>query len=221
MAWLPFIPPAIRDKIVEFEVSTRSWYEKFAARPTWPGGASGITIGIGYDLGQHSAAEFRRDWEGTEAGKSLDLAACCGVCGTQASWLMHTVSFMQVSYEDAVRVFDNVILPRYIDLTVKTFPNCDLLPMDAFGALVDLVYNRGTSMTGDSRREMAAIKNAMAAGDFVAIPAYIRAMKRLWPLSTGLQARREWEAATFAEAISKSHPVQGELNYGTSDPLGR
>lgn len=43
----------------------------------------------------------------------------------------------------------------------------------------------------------------MAAQNFAAIPAYLRAMKRLWPYSTGLQRRREWEAATFEHALAQ------------------
>jgi hypothetical protein len=42
------------------EVGGRELYDKVGCRPTWPGGASGVTIGVGYDLGQE--ASFESDW---------------------------------------------------------------------------------------------------------------------------------------------------------------
>ena len=38
------------------------------------------------------------------------------------------------------------------------------LPLDAQGALVSLVFNRGTSMEGDRRAEMRAIRDAVPGG---------------------------------------------------------
>src|SRR5579862_64896 len=36
--------------------------EDLPTHPYWPGGESGITIGVGWDLGQHSESEFLRAW---------------------------------------------------------------------------------------------------------------------------------------------------------------
>lgn len=195
-----------RSKIVEFEVGSRAYYEKVAKHPTWPGGMSGITIGIGYDLGQHTAEQFALDWAGREVTSDAffsPLRAVCGLKGTHAKWVLHTVESLSIPYGDAVAVFDQVALPRYIAMTEKAFPNCSQLPQDAFGALVDLVYNRGPDTTSldDRRAEMRAIKLAMTTMNVAAIPGYLRSMKRLWPGSKGLMARREWEAATFETAF--------------------
>jgi hypothetical protein len=195
-----------RSKIVEFEIGSRAYYDKIAKHPSWPGGGSGVTIGIGYDLGQHTRDQFMADWRGREVTSEpfAALRAVCGLKGAMAKWVIHTVDSLSVDYSDAVEVFDQTVLPRYIAMTERAFPNCDKLTPDAFGALVDLVYNRGADVTSltDQRSEMRAIKLAMASLNLPAIPGYLRSMKRLWPNSRGLQARRDWEADIFEVAIS-------------------
>jgi hypothetical protein len=52
------------DQIIAFEISSVSYYKKHLKHPIWPGGASGITIGIGYDLGYHSRSGIKKDWGG-------------------------------------------------------------------------------------------------------------------------------------------------------------
>jgi GH24 family phage-related lysozyme (muramidase) len=94
----------------------------------------------------------------------------------------------------ALDVFQRVTVPRFSDLTARTYPGLDQLHPDAAGAIVSLVYNRGASLTGDRRREMAALKPLVAAKDYQGIASRIRAMKRLWPAAKGLRLRREAEA---------------------------
>jgi hypothetical protein len=48
----------------------------------WPGGDSGITIGIGYDLGYVTADEFAKDWQDILA--AADLQALNGAVGLKA-----------------------------------------------------------------------------------------------------------------------------------------
>lgn len=45
--------------VIGFEVTGQAYYEKHEARPTWPQGASGVTIGIGYDLGYNTPENVR------------------------------------------------------------------------------------------------------------------------------------------------------------------
>jgi len=47
-------------------------YEGLDQPGEWPGGQSGITIGIGYDLGYIEAAVFRQDWSGCLSGADCD-----------------------------------------------------------------------------------------------------------------------------------------------------
>jgi hypothetical protein len=46
-------------QIVQHEISSAFYYRKFLSHPTWSGGSSGITIGIGYDLGYNSGRQIR------------------------------------------------------------------------------------------------------------------------------------------------------------------
>ena len=52
-----------RALLYEFEVGGgQRYYERFLARPTWPGFASGVTVGVGYDCGYNSAEVILQDW---------------------------------------------------------------------------------------------------------------------------------------------------------------
>jgi GH24 family phage-related lysozyme (muramidase) len=75
------------------------------------------------------------------------------------------------------------------------------LPGDCAAALVSLVFNRGASLTGERRTEMARIQELLRAGDVAKIPAQLRAMTRLWPTVKGLRRRREEEAALFESGL--------------------
>ncbi len=84
-----------------------------------------------------------------------------------------------------------------------TFPGIAELPPDAQGALVSLVFNRGTSMEGDRRAEMRAIRDAVPSSDLQEIADQLRSMKRLWINKglDGLLRRREEEAKLIESCI--------------------
>ena len=50
------------DLIVESEISGESVYNSKYKSPIWPQSASGITIGIGYDLGYMTTSKVESDW---------------------------------------------------------------------------------------------------------------------------------------------------------------
>ena len=50
------------DLIVQYECGGQVYYTSRLSNPTWPGGASGVTIGIGYDLGYNAVDQIRKDW---------------------------------------------------------------------------------------------------------------------------------------------------------------
>jgi GH24 family phage-related lysozyme (muramidase) len=88
-------------------------------------------------------------------------------------------------------------LPRFARLTRDTFAGVEKLPHDAQGALLSLVFNRGTSLTGARRTEMRAIRDELATGraSLPNIADALEAMQRLWPDARGLRDRRAREAA--------------------------
>lgn len=186
--------------------------------PYWPGGQSGVTIGIGYDLGHHSEAELYGDW--IDDGRITCpngptqvqmLLACCGKTGESARLAKPLVQDCLILKEDAAIVFEKRSLPKYESQTRhQAFPGVDSLPDQAYSALVSLVFNRGPDMgkpgdyTWDTRREMREIRLAVADLNLQRIADEIRAMKRLWINKglDGLLRRREREAALVESALS-------------------
>jgi hypothetical protein len=191
------------DKIVAFEISSEAFYRSRLQNPIWPGGASGVTIGIGYDLGFNTAAQIEKDWRGKLP--DADLAKLVTVAekkGDAARRALAGVRQVVVPFEPAKAVFYTSTLPRFARMTRQAFPGVEALFADAQAALLSLVYNRGASMSGSSRSEMRAIRDLVPRKDLAGIAAQLRAMKRLWDPNElpGLHRRRDEEAALVAGA---------------------
>lgn len=187
--------------LLDYEVGGgEAWYNKKAKNPIWPGGASGITIGIGFDLGYEPSLE---PWRGLINTRDFErLHGVMGLKSSRAKAALPKVKDIVIPWKTALRVFDDYTLPVEIAKTHQAFPGLWRLPLDVQGALVSLVYNRGAGMEGDSRREMREIRDAVWVGDVPKIAASLRSMKRLWPNVKGLQRRRDAEADLCLEAIA-------------------
>jgi GH24 family phage-related lysozyme (muramidase) len=187
--------------ILKYEVGGgRSYYNKALKHPCYPGGASGVTIGIGYDMGYNTAAQFATDWKGVlPASDYHRLVPHLGKKRGNAKAAIASVKDISVSWEAAEVVFKRNTLPRFIAETIRAFPGAEKLHPDAFGALVSLVFNRGGSISGRSRSEMLNIRKALASGHddiYNYIAKQIVDMKRLWVGKglDGLLTRRDEEA---------------------------
>lgn len=175
----------------------------------WPGGQSGITIGIGYDLGYVTVDQFESDWGGvlTKSTRAR-LAAVVGLRALKAKNRAASFAGVRLKRADAELVFKNKTIPQFTLRAAQAFPGFYQLALDVEGAVVSLVYNRGTSMVDDSpedrRKEMRAIRDAVAAGDLRKIAQQLRAMKRLWVGKglDGLIERREAEAKLVESAVT-------------------
>jgi len=170
----------------------------------WPGGGSGITIGIGYDLGFVTTEQFEEDWGEHLTDDQIErLKTVIGLKGGSAQMRAPQFTDITIKREDAEAVFKERTLPLHSQRTEEAFPGVDELPPDAQGALVSLVFNRGPGMDGDRRREMRAVRDAVANQDLQEIANQIRAMKRLWEGKglDGLLKRRDAEADLVESAI--------------------
>jgi GH24 family phage-related lysozyme (muramidase) len=170
----------------------------------WPGASSGITIGMGYDLGYVTVDQFESDWHDILTGPTLaSLKTAIGLIGIKAKNRAAQYANIRIKRADAEKVFTERTIPVQTFKTAQAFPGFENLPLDAQGALVSLVYNRGTSMVGDRRKEMRAIRDAVPKGDLQGIANQIRAMKRLWVGQglDGLLKRRDAEAALVESCI--------------------
>ena len=100
------------NQIVQFEISSESYYKKRLSRPIWPKGDSGITIGIGYDLGYHTKTQIKRDWKGRISDVELEeLVDVTGLKGEAANAVLSTVSHIRIPLDGAKEIFYPSTLP--------------------------------------------------------------------------------------------------------------
>ncbi|MEM5317138.1 hypothetical protein [Paraburkholderia sp. JHI869] len=196
--------------IIAFEVTSEAVYIRLYQHPTWPKGNSGVTIGIGYDIGYTSAAQLANDWSASLGAAAVTtLTPACGKTGQAASQILPQTKIVTVPFPAADAVFRQTDVPRYTSRTLGALPAAAAnLNPDCLGALVSLVFNRGASFNaaGDRYTEMRAISSDIQNQNLADIPAQIRSMKRLWagdPNMAGLVQRRELEAVLFEEGLAE------------------
>jgi hypothetical protein len=199
------------DLILEFEVGGgENYYNKFLKNPTWPGEQSGVTIGVGYDLGYVNKTEFTNDWKELNQKDFDRLYKVVGVKGIAAKDLVRGLKDITIPWEISLKVFNNKTVTKFYNLTKETFPNFDNLPEDAKGGLVSLVFNRGNVLEGDRRREMKLIRDGMKLVSFydqkalTFIANQIRNMKRIWiggSIEKGMSRRRDAEAKLIEDSL--------------------
>lgn len=210
------LPQVAEDLITDFEVSSTSpsgadgghgYYDRHYQMPTWPQGDSGVTVGIGVDLGQQSEEATSNSWQDfLTSGAVGRLADCAGITGTKAKVVAIELKDIRIEWSPAIQEFNGYEVPNYWNLTRRTFPGFDDLRTNAKGALVSLVYNRGSSMAGPSRVDMRNVRADVAVGDYEAMAQAVRHMNvtmgNSWRNSgiyDGMAARRGAEAVLILE----------------------
>jgi GH24 family phage-related lysozyme (muramidase) len=204
------ISPRASSLIVACEVTNQLTYAALYQHPIWPRGQSGVTIGIGYDIGGVDKAFLKTDWSPyLDETTLLALSQACVKTGPDAAKLIGRLRSVTITWDVAQSQYAKETLPRYVGETESALPNTKALSQDSLGALVSLVYNRGATFSypGDRYNEMRAIKELMSLAKFDEIPAQIRSMKRLWvgdPDMKGLLLRRDAEASLFAFGLTRA-----------------
>jgi hypothetical protein len=181
--------------IAREEVSSPAMYRKRYRRPVWPTEKSGITIGIGYDLQFVDMDRLCEDWADVLGMDVCEtLRPCLRRRGSRA--LIESIAHVDVPLPAAVFVFLRRMLPTHIANTRRAYPTLDALPPARRTALVSLVFNRGGSLTGETRREMLRIRELLEVNDLAPVAAQLEAMTRLWdPVrERGVIERRRREA---------------------------
>lgn len=195
----PLLSPKGYQLILDYEVGGgQAYYSRFLASPTWPGASSGVTVGVGYDCGYNSKPVIVRDWAGMPNTAYRErLGNTAGVKGQAAKSLVQSVGDIVIDWRYAEAVFNDVTINRYHQLTQRTYPGFERLHGNAQAALVSLTFNRGSSMTGDRRKEMRDIRDCAARQDYAGMARANRASIRVWKGSSiekGMARRREAEA---------------------------
>ena len=139
------ISKAARDLIIKHEVGGRDVYTRRYQKPIWAGGDSGITIGIGADLGYMKEKEFLAVWSPNLNLNFINaLRPVVGLKGEQAKRMLKgEILNVRIPFNVAYDVFIKYDIPKYYKLTKAIYPELDTLNEDTRGALVSLVYNRG------------------------------------------------------------------------------
>ena len=181
-------------------------WEKYESKPYVPSkggdGRSGVTLGYGYDLGQQSIEQIKKDLAlYYNLNQIQRLLKAQGKKGVSAQALVSSLSDITISKDKA---YDMVMIvkKRYAEDTLKIYPDILKYHPHCQGAILSLVYNRYIGLKGDRRKEMREIqKDLKKSGSNV--PISLRSMKRLWTTkqNRGLQARREDEAKIFEKGL--------------------
>jgi len=200
-AWVGVAVPYI----IRWEVTSPAVYSRRYAGVVWPGGASGPTWGVGWDGGMATRAEIKLAWSIHPQVDRLESAA--GVTGKAARDRVRAGEWRGVltPYPMAEDVFRLSSLPTYGNAARRVMGPAvfDALAPVAQATWVGTVYNRGGSLTGDSRREMQVIVRQCAPQrDYRCMADQYRAMCRVWrgrDVEAGLCARYA-EAARMVES---------------------
>lgn len=220
--WLKALPepfPKLDTNGIAFVAREESgglvYYQEVTRWPHFPGYASGITIGLGFDLRHASAEEFRASWEQHLSEKALDLLLeDVGKAGSKKRAKALRDAGIEIPFSSAWTVFIDRTLPDYYQRTLKIYPSLEALSPVCRVVLVSLVFNRGTSLSGDRRREMKEIQRLLeeaarlmpdrkqARGLLAAVEDQILSMKRLWEPDSGLVKRRQAEANLWREGLA-------------------
>lgn len=193
--------------IYDFEIGGgQSYYEKKLAKFTWPGGASGPTIGIGIDTAYYSAKEISNIFNFLPEDQIHLIQGASGRTGKRGKdyTLKLRRAGIVVNWAQAEDIFQRITWPKFSRAAEKAFPGLEHLHEDAYGAIVSLVFNRGTSMAGDSRKEMRNVRALIPDKNYKKIAAEFKSMKRIWENKEldGLLRRRDAEAALILSCVS-------------------
>jgi GH24 family phage-related lysozyme (muramidase) len=128
--------------------------------------------------------------------------------GSKAEALCDNFTGIKITINAADDVFYRYTVPNYYKQRTEVFPGIDEFPGEVQGAMLSLVFNRGSSTKGEKRKEMKGIRDLVKNGHHDAqtlgeIARLLREMKRLWEGKglAGLIARREAEARMVESAI--------------------
>jgi GH24 family phage-related lysozyme (muramidase) len=180
--------------ILEFETGGQQGYNQ---RPEWPGGASGVTVGVGYDTGYYSHKVILADWQSLADYDRARLADCSGLTDGRAHERTKTLHDLVVRWDLAVDVFDRVDVAREFANAKRAMPGFEDLRANAQAAIISTGFNRGWSFAGPNRVEWRAIRDLVPIRDYEGIAAQERKMVRVWAgtsIESGMRRRRTAES---------------------------
>ena len=201
--------------IAKEETGGLHYYEMVTRWPHYPGHSSGITIGVGYDLHFNTEANFKESWGNyLPASHIKELSKDIGLKGSKFRAKELKNIGIEVPFKFAWPVFINLTLPRFYNNTELIYPSINGLPDLCKSVLVSIVFNRGSNLSGSTRKEMRNIQNILNRADnpninkqektkiLNEVEDQILSMKRLWVPGSGLIKRRQSEANLWRKGLS-------------------
>ena len=213
-SWLESMPdpyPPLATNGVAFialeETGGLAYYNAVTRWPHYPGYASGVTIGVGYDLRFHSETNFRQLWGDHLSHESLhELSKDIGKSGSKKRITELKRLGVEIPFKSAWHVFVEKTLPRFYSDTEAIYPSIGTLPDLCRSVLVSIVFNRGNSLNGSRRKEMREIGNVLTRASepglykrkrkmiLADVEDHLVSMQRLWDPGSGVHRRRQAEA---------------------------
>ncbi len=198
------ISPESRELIIYYETGGEAYYRRYEQHPEVPPGASGVTIGVGYDCGYNTAAQIASDWNAyLDPGQIMRLQSVAGKRGAMARAVLARVRDIIVPWESALAVYESKTVPRFAAMTEHTYPGITLAPPDIQGVMLSTTFNRGTDLREKRRQELLWSRCDIITGNYTRLPDYQIGMRRLWPGIPGLLRRYAAHAGLMQRALGK------------------
>lgn len=201
--------------IAKEETGGLHYYELVTRWPHYPGHSSGITIGVGYDLRFNTEDNFKQLWgDYLPLSHKEELSKDIGKKGSKSRADELKNKGVEVPFKSAWPVFINLTLPKFYGSTESIYPSIHSLPNLCRSVLVSIVFNRGTSLSGSTRKEMKEIQGILNRADdsnlskseratiLSGVEDQILSMKRLWARRSGLIKRRQAEANLWRKGLA-------------------
>lgn len=122
-------------------------FERYEPRPYHPGDdSSGVTIAIGYDLGQQSKSQIQQDLAKFYTKDQIErLMIAQGKKGNNAHNLIQKLSDITITKDNALKLAI-VLKTRYANQVLSIYPETLTLHPHCQGVLLSLVFNRGPGL---------------------------------------------------------------------------
>jgi GH24 family phage-related lysozyme (muramidase) len=178
-------------------------WEGHAGKPYWPGGASGVTVDPGVDLGHIGGdlISIFRDLYGDYLSEDqLDsLLASRGLKGIEAreyleddnNTVLHSI---RISRAEAGEIFPYALDP-YWDATMRRFPSVLTAPPVVHTVMTSLAYNRGPYNPRTS-----VLRDPLERQDYETLGSVIKSMQQNHQLR-GIRRRRKAEGRLILESL--------------------
>ncbi len=176
-------------------------WEGHAGKPYWPGGASGVTLDPGLDLGHASRGLIAQAYEARLSGEQFEaVQKVLGLRSQEAKAALDgnaPLESIRVTRRTATEIFPLLAKPYWDKLRVR-FPGLDGpdVPVEVHTAMLSIAYNRGAG-----NRELEILKQPIAEKDWMAVGNLIGAMQQDHALE-GIRKRRRSEGELIRSALA-------------------